>query len=129
MQSHHLNHKISKLIIKPNYLEFRTEPQFFNKIRNVLAIRHARLLNQYKIKHQTVFSARYDKQDEDNQLLDATKFFNISNFNYNLTETNIDEIDYKISFEYQLQQQKLKIVDGNLTKLFQWYSIFTKLVK
>ena len=31
---------------------------------------YARLTNQNKFKYQTVFSARIDKQDEDDQVLD-----------------------------------------------------------
>ena len=33
-----------------------------------LAVIYTRLINQYKFKYQTVFSARFDKQNEDNQL-------------------------------------------------------------
>ena len=40
-----------------------------------LSVIYARLMNQYTFRYQTVFSARFDKQDEDNQLLDKTEFF------------------------------------------------------
>ena len=40
-----------------------------------VSVIYARLINQYKFKHQTVFSARFDKQDENNQLLDETDLF------------------------------------------------------
>ena len=38
-----------------------------------ISIIYARIKNQYKFKYQTVFSARFDEQDEDNQLLDETE--------------------------------------------------------
>ena len=38
-----------------------------------LAVIYARLINQYKFKYQTVFSARFGKQNEDNQVLDETE--------------------------------------------------------
>ena len=37
-----------------------------------LSVIYARLINQYIFKYQTVFSARFDEQDEDNQVLDET---------------------------------------------------------
>ena len=56
---------------------------------------YGRLLNQYKFKYQTIFSASFDKQDEDNQLLNETKLIiNLKN-NHNLLETDIDNIDIK----------------------------------
>ena len=34
-----------------------------------LAVIYARLINQYKFKYQTVFSARFDKQNEDGEII------------------------------------------------------------
>ena len=59
-------------------------------------------------KYQTVTSARFDKQDEDNQVLDETEFFNNLNFNNNLSQTDIDKIDVKSPLENQKQQQDMK---------------------
>ena len=42
---------------------------------------YARLLNQYKFKYQTKFSARLDKQDEDDQVLDEIELYNNLNNN------------------------------------------------
>ena len=36
---------------------------------------YARLINQYKFRYQTVFSARFDKQVETLQVLDETELF------------------------------------------------------
>ena len=66
---------------------------------------YARLTNQYKFKYRTVFSARFDKQNENKQLLDQTEiFFNLF-INHILTETDIDNIDIKSQLEHQIQVQ------------------------
>ena len=37
-------------------------------------------MNQYVLNSETVYSARFDKQDEDNQVLDETELFiNLNN--------------------------------------------------
>ena len=53
-----------------------------------MATVYSRLMNQYNYIYQTVFSARFDKQNEDNQLLDETKLYINLNFNHILTETD-----------------------------------------
>ena len=75
LDSHHINHDNSKLTITPIYSEFGIETRFINKIVREISIIYARLKNQYKFKYQTVFPARFDKQDEDNQVLDETELF------------------------------------------------------
>ena len=65
-------------------------------------------MNQHKFKHQTVFSARFDEQDADNQVLDETELFINLNINHNLTETDIDIIDIKSPLDHQIQQQEMK---------------------
>ena len=37
---------------------------------------YARLINQYKFIYHIVFSARFDKQNEDNQMLNETEICN-----------------------------------------------------
>ena len=73
-----------------------------------LSVVYARLINQYKIKYQTVFSARFDKQDEDNQVLDAMELFNNLDFNRNLTQIYLDNIDVRSPLEHKIQQQEMK---------------------
>ena len=104
---HHINHANSKLTILPIYPEFGIEVRYNNKIMKELAVIYARLINQYKFKYQTVFSARFDKQDEDNQLLDETELFINLNINHNLTETDLDKNDVRSPLEYQKQQQEI----------------------
>ena len=68
LESHHFNHANSKKFVKPNYPEFGIEVRYINKIIRDFFVIYARLKNQNKFKHQTNFSARFDKQDEDNQV-------------------------------------------------------------
>ena len=72
LDSHHINHANSKLIVKPNYPEIGIEVRYINKTKKEISVIYPRILNQYKFNYQTVFSARFDKQDEDNQVLDET---------------------------------------------------------
>ena len=108
LDSHNLHHANSKLTIIPNYPEFGIEVRYINKIMKELAVIYARLRNQYKFKYQTVFSARFDKQDENNQVLDETELFINLNMNYNITQSDIDNIDIKSPLEHQIQQQEMK---------------------
>ena len=66
LDSHQINHANSKLTILPPYHEFGIEIRYINKISKELSVIYARLLNQYKFRYQTVFSARFEKQDENN---------------------------------------------------------------
>ena len=108
LDSHHTNHANSKLNTTPNYPEFGIETIYINKIMKELSIIYARLINQNKFRYQTVFSARFDKQDEDNQLLDETELFINLKINHNLTQTDIDNTDVKSPLENQIQQPELK---------------------
>ena len=108
LDSHHINHANSKLTITLNYPEFGIEVRYINKIIKELSVIYARLINQYKFKYQTVFSARFDKQNEDNQVLDETELFINLNINHILTETDINYIDIKSPLELQIQQQEMK---------------------
>ena len=108
LDSHHINHANSKLTFAPNFPKFGIKIRYINKIMEELAMIYARLMNQYKFKYQTVFSARFDKQDEDNQILDETELFINLNINHNLTQTDLDIIDVVSPLEYQKQQQEMK---------------------
>ena len=108
LDSHHNNHAISKKTITPNYPEFGSEVGFVNKIIKELSVIYARLINQYKFKYQTVFLARFDKQDEDNQVLDETELSINLNINHNSTETDIDIFEIESPSEHQIQQQEMK---------------------
>ena len=68
LDSHLIDQNKSRLTIKPNIPESGEEHRYNNKILKQLSILYARLLNRYKFKYHTVFSARFDKQDEDGQI-------------------------------------------------------------
>ena len=108
LDSHNLHHANSKLTIIPNYPEFGIEVRYINKIMKELSVIYARLINQYKFKYQTVFSARFDKQDENSRLSDETELFINLNMNYNKTQSDIDNIDLKSPLEHQIQKQEMK---------------------
>ena len=108
LESHHINDANSKLTITPKYPEFGIEFRYINKIIKGLSIIYARLIYHYKFRYQTVLSARFDKQDENNQVLDETELFNNLNINHKVTQTDIDNIDVKSPLEHQIQTLELK---------------------
>ena len=116
--SHNLHHTNSKLTITPDFPGFGIEFRFINKIMKELAVSYARLLNQYKFKYQTVFSARFDKQDEDGQILEETELFIILNNNHNLTQSDLDKIDIRSPLEHQKQQLEMKDSGWRIDKLY-----------
>ena len=108
LDSQNLHHTNCKLTIIPNHPDFGIEVRYIKKIMKKLAVIYARLKNQFKFKYQTVFSARFDKQDEDNQVLDETELFIKLKINLNLTQSDLDNIDVVSQLDYQLLQQKMK---------------------
>ena len=73
LESHQINHTNSKRTIKPSNLE--NEKTFVKKILEKTANIFARLKNQIKFNHQVVFSARFNKQDEDHKKLDKIEIY------------------------------------------------------
>ena len=108
LDSHNLHHANSKITISSNFENTGIEFRFINKIMREMAIIYARLINQYKFKYQVVFSARFDKQDEDGLFLDETELFINLNMNYNITQSDIDNINITFPLEHQIQQQEMK---------------------
>ena len=51
LDTHHINHAISKLTITPNYLEFGIEIRYIDEITKELSVIYARLINQYVFKN------------------------------------------------------------------------------
>ena len=63
-------------------------------------------MNQTKYKYQTVCSARFDEEDEDDQVFDEFEmYFNLNN-NQILTESDIDNFNIRSQSERQIQNQK-----------------------
>ena len=116
LERHHIKHANSKVFIKPNYPEFGIEVRYINKTLKEMVSSYVRLMNRFKFKHQTSFSARFDKQVEDNQVLDEIELSINLKINHNLTETDIDIIDIKSPLEQQLQNQKRKLSARNVDR-------------
>ena len=55
-----------------------------------------------------MFSERFDKQDEEDQLLDETELFINLNIIQNLTQSDLDRIDIRFPLEHQIQRQEMK---------------------
>ena len=108
LESHHINHFNSQLAFNPNYEDIGIELRFFNKTPKEMANRHARLIIQYILKYQTVFSARFDKQDQDNQVLDGIGLYVNLIFNQSLKESDIGNIDSLSPLEHEFQIQEMK---------------------
>ena len=81
-----------------------------------MATVYARLKSHYMFKYQTVFSARFDKQNEDNQRSDETELYINQNVNHNLTKTDLDNINVRFALEEQIQFQEMKDSRGRLDK-------------
>ena len=126
LDSHNLHHTNSKSTITPKFPDFGIEFRFINKIMKELAMIDARLINQYKFKYQTVFSARFHKQDEDGELLEETELIINLNINHNLTETDVNNNDVVSSLEYQKQQQEMKDSGWRFDKLYSMTIYFYK---
>ena len=93
LQSHQINHSNSKLTFNPIFLEIGNDFRYFKKILKGMSVIYACFINQYQFRHRTTISARVDKQDKDNQLVNETEVFIILNINHRSTETDIDNID------------------------------------
>ena len=89
-----------------------------------MSIIYARFINQYKFRYQTAFSARFDKQDEDNQLVDEL-FINL-NINQKLTQSDIDNINITFPLERQIQQKELKDSGWRFDKIISMTIYFYK---
>ena len=73
-----------------------------------MAAIYARLKNQKFFNYQTVFSPRFDEQDENGKMLHEIEIYiNLNNI-HNLTESDIDNINVGFQLEEQIQRQKLK---------------------
>ena len=129
LDSHNLHHTNSKLPITPNFQESWIEFRFVNKIMKELSVNYDRLINQIKFRYQIVFSARFDKQDEDGQLLDETELFINSNINQNLTQSDLDKIDIRSPLEHQIQKQEMKDSGWRFDKLYSMTIYFYKTTK
>ena len=78
---------------------------------------------------QTVFSARFDKQNEYNQVIYETELIFNLNISHNLTESDRDKTDIKSPLEHQIQQQEVKNFGWRLDKINRMAVYFYKTVE
>ena len=108
LESHNFSHANSILTILPKFPEFGIEFRYINKIVKELSFFNARIINQYKFKYHTLFSASFYKIKEEDQRNNHIELFMNLKINNNLTESDIDIIDVRSQVEHQIQMQELK---------------------
>ena len=67
LESHNFSHANSILNIIPKFPELGIEFRYINKIIKELSVIYSRLINQYKFKNHTIFSASFYKINEEDQ--------------------------------------------------------------
>ena len=107
-ESHNISHANSILTITCKCPEFGIEYRYINKIINELSVVYARLINQYKFKYHTLFSASLYKINEEDQRDNEIELYINLKINKNLTESGIDNIDIRSQLEQQIQVQETK---------------------
>ena len=105
LESHNINHANSILTITPNFPEFGIEFRYINKIVKELSVIYARLINQYKFKYHTLFSASFYKINEEDQRCNEIELYLNLKINHNSTESNIDNNEIRSHLEHQIQIQ------------------------
>ena len=126
LDSHHTNHANFNITIIRNYPEFGIDVRYNIKINKELSVFYARIINHYNFGCEKVFSARFDEQDEDNQVLDEPELFINLKINHKFTETDINKVDIKYPLEYQIQQQEMKESGWRFDKIISMTKYFLK---
>ena len=108
LESHNFSHANSILTITPKFPDFGIESRYIKKIIKELSVIYARLINQYKFKYHTLFSASFYKINEEDQRNNEIELYMNLNINHNLTESDIDNIDVRSQLEHQIQNQEMK---------------------
>ena len=84
------------------------EYRYINKIIKELSVIYARIINQYKFKYHTLFSASFYKINKEDQRDSEIGLYINLKINHNLTESDIDNIVIKSQLEHQIQIQEAK---------------------
>ena len=108
LESQNISHANSILTITPKFPEFGIEYRYINKIVKELSVIHARLINQYKFKYHTLFSASFYKINEKDQRNNEIDLYINLKINHNLTESDIDNIDVTSQLEHQIHNREMK---------------------
>ena len=98
-------------IISPNRSGFEVELRYIIHVIKKLSNIYARLINQHKFRYQTVFLVVFDKQyDEKELIIDL-------NINHNLTQTDIDKIDFISPLKHKIHDEEMKDSGWRLDKI------------
>ena len=108
LESHNISHANSILTIIPKYPDSGIEFRYINNIIKEMSVIYARLINQYKFKYHTLFSASFYKINEEDQRDNEIELYINLKINHNLTKSNIDNIDIRSQLEHQIQIQETK---------------------
>ena len=108
LENHNISHANSILTITPNFSEFGIECRYNNKIKKELSVIYARLINQYKFKYHTLFSASFYKIIEEDQRNNEIELYINLKINQNITESDIDNVDVRSQLRHQIQNQEMK---------------------
>ena len=106
LESHNISHANSILTITPNVPEFGIEFRYIKKIVQELSVFYAILINQYKFKYHTIFSANFYKINEEDQRKNEIEVYMNLKINHNLTESDIDNIDVTSQLDHQILFQE-----------------------
>ena len=106
LESHNFSHANSILSISPKSPEYGIEFRYINKIVKELSVIYARLINQYKFKYHTLFSASFYRINEEDQRDNHIELYINLKINNNLTESDIANIDVRSQLEQQIQVQE-----------------------
>ena len=108
LESHNISHANSILTITCKYPDSGIDYRYINKIVKEMSVIYARLINQYKFKYHTIFSASFYKINEEDQRDNEIELYINLKINHNLTESDIDDIDVRSQLEHQIQIQETK---------------------
>ena len=108
LESPNFSHANSILTIRSNFPDFGIEFRYINKIVKEFSVFYARLINQYKFKYHTLFSASFYKINEEDQRKNEIELYINLKINNNLTESDIDNIDIRSQLEHQIHIQENK---------------------
>ena len=117
------------MTITPDFPEIAIEFRYINKIVKELSVIYARIINQYKFKYHTLFSASFYKINEEDQRNNEIELYINLNINHNLTESDIDNIDVRYQLEQQIQNQEMKISGWTFDKINSMKISFYKFVE
>ena len=106
LEIHNFSHANSILTVTPKFPDFGIEFRYIKKIVKELSFIYARLINQYKFKYHTLFSASFYKINEEDQSNSEIELYMNLKINNNLTESDIENIDIRSQLEQQNQVQE-----------------------